>query len=447
MSIPFFEESKLFIFLDTYSIERKLNSFQYSNLERLSRYFESNYFEFARSSSETKNKFLTQVTEFKLKYQRITEFQDISIEYNTKNVKGSYLMGLNKETVRFLAEKLFGENINHNELESTTWLFAISGWSQLKPPIRSLFVTFNGSLLKENTVISKNISRNLLVVKMLDAMYIMDLFVKNQHGKYLYDSHASYNPGLWYWSSFRSKVPHYNVPARARMETKHILEEFADRFTYLLCSLDNIGMQYYFPTDSEFFIQFNFNYFILLVTGIFDSLAIETKDKLKLKFNYDFLPNKTSLYSKLGKQFLQALEKVNILLRQHISIYSNFIHLVYSFREYAIHREGFRTMGLIPSYQNLGIRGFSYGVNQITIDKKVLETIKATGFKSQELFEWGISSRDPFIFLEPYRFCKMITTLLVEFSDKYLELLGYSNFIESTLAPDMKKFGKTRLGF
>ena len=275
----------------------------------MSRYFKSNYFGFGRSSSETKNKFLAQVTEFSLNYKRITDFQDISIEYTLENVEGSYLMGLNKETAGLLAKELFGEKINQNDLESTIWLFANSEWSRFKNKITRLFVTLNGNLLKENTVVSKNIARNLLVVNVLDAMHIMDLFVKSRHGKYLYDSHASYNPGLWYLSFFRSKVPHYNVPTRANMDNKHIMEEFANRFTYLLCSLDNIGMQYYFPTDSDFFIQFNFNYFILLVTGIFDCLAIETKDKYNLKFKYDYLPNKTSLYGKLEKNSCKHWKK------------------------------------------------------------------------------------------------------------------------------------------
>lgn len=437
----------LSIFIDTYSFEKKLKSTESSNFERLSRYFKSGYFEFARTPVETENESLRQVTKFILKYKKIDEFHDITIEYKSEEIEGSYMMGFNSKTVKILAEELFGKNMNHCDLESTTWLFANNEWCRGDKKLGRLFVTFNRNLLRENTVVSKNLSNNLLVVNILDAMHIMDLYAKSQNGWYLYDSHASYNPGLWYWYSFRSKVPHYNVPDRAHMDKKHILEEFANRFTYLLCSLDNIGIQYFFPTDSDFFVQFNFNYFILLVTGVFDCLAIETKDKYNLKFNYDFLPNKTSLYAKLGKPFLQALEKVNIFLRQHISLYSNFIHLVYSFREYAIHREGFRIMGIIPSFQGVRKLGSSHGTNRYTVDDKVVTAIKATGYKSKELSEWGISYFDPFIFLEPYRFCKMITSLLIEFSDKYLELLGFSNFIDSALGKDMKSFEQTRLGF
>jgi hypothetical protein len=436
------KEGRLFIFIDTYSIERRLRLTNSSNLDRLSRYFKSNLFEFVRTPFETNYEALRQVTKFILKYERIDDLHDISIEYKNELVEGSYMMGFNRETINLLAQQLFGNEVNKHDLESTTWLFANNEWSRRNKDRRNLFVTFNSKLLKENTVVSKNLSKNLLVVNLVDAMYIMDLYAKSQHGRYLYDSHASYNPGLWYWHSFRSKVPHYNVPDRDHMDKKHIMEEFANRFTYLLCSLDNIGIQYFFPTDSDFFVQFNFNYFILLVTGIFDCLAIETKDKYKLKFDYDVLPNKTTLYSKLGKQFLQALEKVNIYLRGHISLYSNFIHLVYSFREYAIHREGFRIMGLIA-----GFREPQYGTNRYTVDKNVVTTIKATGYKSKELSEWGISYVDPFIFLEPYKFCKTIITMLVEFSDKYLELLGFSNFTDSALGKDMKSFELTRLGF
>ena len=105
MFTPLFPEDKLFIFMDTYGIEKKIDSDISSNLERLSRYFKSNYFGFGRSSSETKNKFLAQVTEFSLNYKRITDFQDISIEYTLENVEGNDLMGLNKETAGLLAKE------------------------------------------------------------------------------------------------------------------------------------------------------------------------------------------------------------------------------------------------------------------------------------------------------------------------------------------------------
>ena len=94
-----------------------------------------------------------------------------------------------------------------------------------------------------------------------------------------------------------------------------------------------------------------------------------------------------------------------------------------------------------------GFQGPQYGTIWYTVDKNVVTTIKATGYKSKELSEWGISYVDPFIFLEPYRFCKMIATMLVKFSDKYLELLGFTNFIDSSIGKDMKTFEQTRLGF
>jgi hypothetical protein len=93
-------DSGLFIFIDTYSIEKKLKSTQSSNFERLSRYFKSSHFEFARTPVETENESLRRVTKFILKYEKIDEFHDISIEYKTKEVEGSFMMGFNRETVK-----------------------------------------------------------------------------------------------------------------------------------------------------------------------------------------------------------------------------------------------------------------------------------------------------------------------------------------------------------
>jgi hypothetical protein len=155
------------------------------------------------------------------------------------------------------------KNPKPQDVESLTWLFANNEWCMFNRNSKILFVTFNNSLLKKNTIVSKNININLFVINLFDAMHIMDLFAKSQHSKYLIDSRLLTNPGMWYWNSFRSKVPHYNVPSRRQESEKHILEEFANRFTYLLCSLVNLGIQYYFPSDSHFFVPFNFDYFII----------------------------------------------------------------------------------------------------------------------------------------------------------------------------------------
>jgi len=448
MLFPRLEEKKLFIFIDSYSIDKKLKSSDKWNLDRFARYFETQIFEFGRTSYETKYDSLKQVTKFRQKHEKRDEFHDILIEYCKDEYEGEYMLGYNSKTVEMIAQEIFGKYPKSQDVDSLTWLFANNDWCLFNRNSKIVFVTFNNTLLMRNTTVSKNLNKNLFVVNLFDSMHIMDLFAKSQHGNYFIDSNFLTHPGMWYWYSFRSKVPRYNVPSRRTESEKHILEEFANRFTYLLCSLDNLGFQYYFPSDSHFFVPFNFNYFILLTTGIFDCLAIESKEKYNLKFDYDIIPSKTSLYSKLGKEFLQELEKVNSQLRKHIIKYSNFIYLIYSLREYAIHREGFRIMSPFQTRYNTR-RTSSLDSDSFTVTEDVVNAIRGTGYKNSpnEINQWGISYSEPFIFLQPYKFCKTLAILLIEFSDRYLDLLGFPDFLQTPSGKEMKNFKQSRVGF
>ena len=59
---------------------------------------------------------------------------------------------------------------------------------------------------------------------------------------------------------------------------------------------------------------------------------------------------------------------------------------------------------------------------------------------------WGISE-EYFTFLEPYTFSKSVTRTLVEICDKYLELLGYENYLNSSSGTTYRQFAQTRLGW
>jgi hypothetical protein len=95
-----------------------------------------------------------------------------------------------------------------------------------------------------------------------------------------------FNRGLWYWYSFRTKVPFFHVGVTIN---EPYLDAFSSRFINILMSIDEIGIQYYSGVNNDTLddTMYHFNYFITLISGIFDALALTTKDKYELTFSMD----------------------------------------------------------------------------------------------------------------------------------------------------------------
>ena len=106
------------------------------------------------------------------------------------------------------------------------------------------------------------------IVMFDEAKEIVDLFLK-YHRKYHILNNFTCNKGYWYLLSFRSKIKHCHFGVAT-------LNAFARRFIYLLMSLDEVGLQYYSGVNNDTMDNtlYHFNYFISLVTGVFDSFAL-----------------------------------------------------------------------------------------------------------------------------------------------------------------------------
>ena len=63
------------------------------------------------------------------------------------------------------------------------------------------------------------------------------------------------------------------------------MDALANRFEFLLRSVDEIGFLYYMKVNNDIKVDmmYHFNYAITLITGIFDSLALITKNTYELK--------------------------------------------------------------------------------------------------------------------------------------------------------------------
>jgi hypothetical protein len=133
-------------------------------------------------------------------------------------------------------------------------------------------------------------------------------------------------------------------------------------------------------------------------------------------------------------------------LKSHIDHFRNFINLIYELREISVHREGFKSIGYKDS---------KIFTNFLEINERITQAIKRCGDKTNNgsrISSWGIFDSDSvFVLLEPYHFARMSGNTLGKFSDKYLELLGFSKFTDTLGQGDsyfntMKMLGQHSLG-
>ena len=193
---------------------------------------------------------------------------------------------------------------------------------------------------------------------------------------------------------------------------------------------------------------YHFNYLISLITGMFDNLALKTDTYLGINFSN---PTRISLSNKSGKDFLREIRNKNQNIRNHIHSFVNYIQLMYLFRELVIHREGLAKVAF--NYRDEQVE---WKANFIKISEEIRNKIKYCGDKPSKyipISEWGIYEMNNEFYLEPHNFSIYILSKLIEFIDKYLELLGYPSFVDdqktqkSDFAKTMVFFEKYHLGF
>jgi len=99
-----------------------------------------------------------------------------------------------------------------------------------------------------------------------------------------------------------------------------------------------------------------------------------------------------------------------------------------------------------------------YEIGTVEVKGDIINSIKLCGDKIRKydnFTQWGVFKFNNNYFLEPFHFVKTATKILVNFSNKYLGLLNYKNFIEELQKKNLNDpflgslelFTKNRLGF
>ena len=434
------KRTKLGILIDSKSFDKLLSTGDDTNVETLLKYFGSDPFEFVRSPFDTSHDELEKVSAFIEKYD------------DKGNLSAIKIINKSQPKIYFNHQMRDIEEIGkfkHIEKEAIvlTYIQALLN----SPHDMNIFITNNKTLLKNRLWLESHVPGlpqgcYLNIVSVEGAKEIMDLFSKYQNKYYISGNHAC-TKSNWYWFSFLSKVPNFHVG--------HVgdpfLYAFSNRFIYLLMSVDKMGFQYYLGVNNDTLnnILYHFNYFISLMTGIFDSLAIITQEQYNLTFKGDPIPpERISLNPRAGKNFLKVLKKRNPNLRKHINDYVNFIKQIYELRNLIIHREMLQKTALefIEKWK----------ANFIMIDQDIADFIHLGNDRNQKyepITQWGMYRLHTDNFLEPFHFAKSATKILITFSNEYLELLGFKDFVFKNKNKDddsvgrIDVFKKDNLGF
>jgi len=426
-SRPFMKkQDKLTVLFDSTSIDNMpaLNR----RSRALLKYQNSQLLDFIRSPENVESKDLQQIVGIEKKYNPDGSLHSIEIARGESVAKHAFFY--RKEVIERIGQVLYKkEKLNADENRKIELVFIQAVLNRDNG--LNILVTSDAFLLKNRLWFEAHFPGGAINIMTIDeAAEIVDLFLKSR-GRYCISCNYTVNKGYWYWLSFRTKVPFYHVDSKAVPFEQTILETFAQRFVFLLESVDEIGFQYYsgVSNDTMDSMIYHFNYFISLVTGIFDSLAIRTFNQYKLVFKGSNIRSRISLRKDVGRHFLRAVREENLALRKHINDYIYFVNVIYLLRERVLHREGLRQ----ACFEYRG-EDEQWKANLIKIPRTIIAYLKRCGDLrevNEPWTEFGVYGRD---FLEPFRFTKSSALLLSEFCNKYLQLLGFGNFFK-----EMKK--------
>jgi len=430
------KQGKLKILIDTESFDELLS--EHSKVaEKLLEYSKAKVFDFLRSPFDTSYDILRRVAEFKTHYDENENLASIIISRD--KLEATVYFCYRMENIENIAAKVYGrESLTEAEIESVLLVFIQTELHQSGES--DLMVTTNDIIIKNRFWFESHFPGLPVNIATIDeALEFMDLFAKFR-GTYYVGSNSLCNRGGWYLLSFKTKVPAFQLPWSSVVfglplkNALEMLQGFSSRFRDLLRAVDEIGFQYYLDVNNDTLeaIVYHLNYFITLVTGIFDSLAnfsvIYYKLKIKgVDLNKQRGMNKITLRGGVGKDFLEQLTAKNQELSEFIAREERFSELFYPLREKIVHRE--RLQQTRFEYQG---DGGSWKANAIEIPVDVAESISQFDKKQEHEFvtEWGVYGLDTKTFIEPFHFVKASARKLTDFCNNYFELLNFNQLLE-----------------
>lgn len=273
-----------------------------------------------------------------------------------------------------------------------------------------------------------------------EASIFIDLHCK-KHGEYMSAPHYFLGEWLWYWFSMKSKVVKYQLPWSTvvfakekeianKRELMDMISALADRLVDMLTAIDEIGQQYYLGVNNntQSKIVYHFNYWLALYVGVLDNLALITLLRYQIPIvNVE----KVGFSRSKHKDFLKEVDKHNPQIDSLLIANSNIVNLTHDPRNTVIHRERLKSV-------TVDNRNEGFYLNMVRISEEFFNRIVALS-KNQgdKLNTWGHQKSHTDYFLEPYRFVKETTGMLISFVNEYLDILDFEKYLK--IHPEIKK--------
>jgi hypothetical protein len=419
------KDRKLRILLDSDSLKS-------DSAERLLHYNDNELFEFVSLGDSTRHT----VAELDFEGERNTT--GIVIDKSADRLRGyksSARFGYDVSSIRAVAEKL---DIKYGDL---ILVYILKTLVETGKNQKTILVTERRKLLNR-----LNWSRESFpsvpthsIFSPDEALIFIDLHCKQQK-KFLTAPNFYANRGLWYLYSLKTKLTEYQ-PAWSVVvfggasipEGENLMDStasLADRITDMLTAIDEIGINYYTDVnnDTQDATIYHFNYWITLFTGVFDALAWISKYRYQIEFDQ---VKRIGLRTSRQNDFIKLLFGKNAKLKDFLSKNSSVINLMYDPRDLVIHRA--RLKGL--RFDN---RDENFFFNMVRIPQDFFKQIAALSKERGDVLgKWGHYKSYGEYFLEPYRFVRKATPVLIDFVNEYLKLLDFDEYAQND--PELKK--------
>ena len=401
---------------------------------------------FIRDPLKTSHKILKSIP----KYNIISDNSEIKyIEYFPFDKRSAaHAVGYKLKTIQNVAEVIYKkQTISEAELKKIISVFIYASLNRYNSYI---FITNEKILLDNRFWFKSHVpGEPLYIMSVEEAAQFLNLYLKKRSIYIIHSSQKStirFDKWFWYFLSMRLKLHHYNVGEG------HI-DSVVDRFIHILIALDEIGILSYSKIRNATRLDtlYHFNYLIPLITGIFDNIAL-TLDK-KLEINWPYL-REISLSNTAGEKYLKEIRRKSPVIRKHINSYVHFINLIYDIREQVIHRLGLKSTGI--NYRDVDLKLKTHAIRIPEKSDQIVWNVKQCGdrpIKNSPFSEWGLYSSTSELYIIPYTFSLKVVKTLIEFIEKFLELLGYPSFVEHQMkkrddfTQNLKMFEQYHLGF
>lgn len=311
---------------------------------------------------------------------------------------------------------------------------------------RHLFVTQNQSLL--NLAMVPRPERNVFVLKSTEARRYISLFLK-AHGKYHVRTNLIVPRSSYYWQrlwhlvpTFQNTWPYTVYGEKDLPAGDHIadhMQSLSARLIGQMQACDRIGwLRYNIPTsDGRDEMLNQLNYFFMLATGIFDSLAWIALHRFGLRERRENVTLREERPIGRPNPFFTQLDTVALPLATFLRSRQQQarIALFYAPRDTIQHR-----LVLTGAHYNSGHITSDCNIAYVSRDDaQAIHAVDQFIPENRPFSEWGLMlflERPEKVILEPYRFTCTALRFFFPFVDEVLRLLDVSDWVGAR--PDLK---------